>query len=109
MANTYKNLGQSYPSANSLTTLYTVPGATSAVVSSIVICNLSSEKTRYSISHAIAGAADASAQYLASLHELGGYETKVWLIGPTLAATDVIRVLSENGMVSFNMYGQEIT
>ena len=39
MATTYKVLGQSAPSATTATTLYTVPAATSTVVSSISVVN----------------------------------------------------------------------
>jgi|LauGreDrversion2_3_1035106.scaffolds.fasta_scaffold15770_2 membrane-bound inhibitor of C-type lysozyme len=41
MATTYKVLGQSNPAAATATTLYTVPAATSTVVSTINICNQS--------------------------------------------------------------------
>ena len=40
MATTYKVLGQSNPAATTLTTLYTVPAATQAVISSISVANL---------------------------------------------------------------------
>ena len=39
MANTYKVLGQSSPAATTLTSLYTVPAATSAVTSTLTVCN----------------------------------------------------------------------
>ena len=39
MATTYKVLGQSAPSAATATTLYTVPAATQAVVSTINVVN----------------------------------------------------------------------
>ena len=39
MATNYKVLGQSIPSATTATTLYTVPAATQAVVSTITVCN----------------------------------------------------------------------
>jgi len=39
MPTTYKVLGQSAPSATTATTLYTVPSATSAVVSTLVVAN----------------------------------------------------------------------
>ena len=39
MATTYKVLGQSNPAATTATTLYTVPSATSTVISTITICN----------------------------------------------------------------------
>ena len=41
MATTYKVLGQSNPAATTATTLYTVPAATSAIASTITICNQS--------------------------------------------------------------------
>ena len=42
MATTYRVLGQSNPAATTATTLYTVPAATSAVISTINICNQAS-------------------------------------------------------------------
>lgn len=49
MANTLKVLGQSAPGAASQTTLYTVPAATSTVVSSIVVCNRSATPTSFRV------------------------------------------------------------
>ena len=40
MATAYKVLGQSNPAATTLTTLYTVPAVTSAVCSTLSICNV---------------------------------------------------------------------
>lgn len=45
MATTYKVLGQSNPAATTATTLYTVPSATSAVCSTIVIAALGASTT----------------------------------------------------------------
>ncbi len=60
---TRKNLGQSAPLATTLTTLYTVPAATSTVVSTITVANRSEAATTFRLSHAVAGAANADAQY----------------------------------------------
>ena len=48
MPQTHKVLGQSNPAATTLTTLYTVPASTSAVVSTLVICNTASSATTLS-------------------------------------------------------------
>ena len=40
MATAYKVLGQSKPAAGTLTTLYTVPSSTEAVISSLTIANI---------------------------------------------------------------------
>jgi len=49
MPTTYKVLGQSNPSATTATTLYTVPSATQAVVSTIVIANLTASSATFRI------------------------------------------------------------
>ena len=108
MANTYKVLGQSKPLATTLTALYTVPAATSTVVSSLVVCNQGAA-TSYRISVAIAGAGDTAAQYLAYDVAIGANTSDTWTIGITLAATDVVRVYNTLATLSFNLFGQEIT
>lgn len=109
MANTWKSLGQVQPAANTLTDAYTVPGATSAVVSSICCANDSDQPSRVRITHAIAGAADADAQTFVPKTKIPAREPYILTIGPTLAATDKIRVWSDTGKVAFNIWGQEIT
>jgi len=108
MANTYKVLGQSKPGAATLTDLYTVPAATSAVCSSLVVCNQGAA-TSYRISIAVAGAVDTPAQYLAYDVAIGANASDTWTIGITLAATAVVRVYNTLATCSFNLFGQEIT
>ena len=62
MATTYKVLGQSAPSATTLTTLYTVPSATTAVISSIVIANRDASSATYRIAVRPDGAAIANSR-----------------------------------------------
>jgi len=109
MAETYKVLAQSRPSAATLTDAYTVPGATSAVVSSVAICNTSATATTARVSVAIAGAADALAQYVYYDLLIPGNDTFAATIGATLAATDKIRVYATLATLNFHVWGSEIT
>lgn len=109
MTDTLKVLGQLAPSSTTLTDLYTVPGATSATVSSVVVANRGSTATTFRLSIAVAGAADATKQYLCYDIPLQGNDTYIATIGITLAATDVIRAYAGNGNLSFNAFGVEVT
>ena len=109
MASTYKVLGQTKPSATTLTDSYTVPSATSAVVSSVVACNQSATPTTVRVSVAVAGAGDTAKQYIAYDLPINANETITIVIGVTLAATDVVRVYNTLATVSFNIFGEEIT
>lgn len=109
MAQTYKVLGQSNPGAASLTTLYTVPGATSVVGSTIVVANRSGTATTFRASVAVAGAADDNKQYLYFDVTISGNNTFTATLGITLAATDVVRVYATLATLSFTLFGTEIT
>ena len=109
MAETFKALGQINPSAATLTTGYTVPGATSAVVSTVVIANRSATATSFRISVAVAGAADNNIQYLFYDTPIKGNDTITATLGISLATTDVVRVYATLATLSFNIFGVEIT
>ena len=109
MATTYKILGQSKPSAATLTDAYTVPAATTATVSTITVANQSATATSFRISVAINGAADAAAQYLYYDIAIPGNNTFATTIGITLASGDVIRVYNTLATCSFNVFGVENT
>lgn len=109
MASTYKTLAQSNPSATTLTDAYTVPGATSAVISTVVITNRSSTATSYRLSVAVAGAANANEQYIAYDVAISGNSAQTLTLGITLAATDVLRVYATLATLSFNIFGVELT
>ena len=109
MATTYKVLGQSYPTAATNTSLYTVPAASSAVVSTITVCN-QSQTTGDTINIAVrpAGASIATQHYLFFTEPIAPSSTLGITIGVTLAATDVITVYSQLGTTSFSAFGSEI-
>lgn len=109
MANTYKILGQSKPSAATLTDIYTVPGATSAIISTITVANQSATPTAFRISIAPAGAADASSQYIYYDISIAGNDTFAVTAGFGLATTDKIRVYNTLATLSFTVTGVEIT
>lgn len=108
MADTLKTLAQSYPNAGTLTTLYTVPSSTSTIVASIVICNITATDDSFRISIAIAGASDTNKQYIYWNQSVPSYTTFVATIGITLATTDLIRVYSTGGGLTFNAFGIEV-
>ena len=109
MAVSYKVLGQSKPAAATATPLYTVPtGAGNyAVVSSLVVNNLTSDVTNIRISVRPAGAAQEDKHYIVYTNGVSPFESQVYTIGMTLAATDVVTVYDANGKCSFNLFGSE--
>ena len=109
MAEILKVLGQLAPAATTLTAVYTVPAATSVVLSSMIVCNRGATATTFRISIAVAGAADATKQYLYFDVPITKNNTFIATIGATLGATDVVRVYSGNTNLSFTLTGVEET
>ena len=109
MATTYKVLGQSAPSAATATTLYTVPAATSTVVSSINVVNTHAS-TADTIRIAIrpAGASLANQHYIVYGITLPAAGVFTWTAGGTLANTDVVTIYSTTGTSAFSAFGQEL-
>jgi len=108
MATSYKVLGQSQPSANTDTTLYTVPAATETVVSTIAVCNMGPAPTTYRIAIRPNGASIANDDYIVYDASIAPQNTITLTLGITIDATDVITVRSFSGLVSFNAFGSEI-
>jgi hypothetical protein len=108
MPDAYKVLGQSNPSATTLTDAYTVPASTETVVSSIVVANRSTA-TSFRISVAPAGAVDSNEHYIAYDVAIAANEVKSFTLGVTLEATDVVRVYATLATLSFNIFGVEKT
>lgn len=108
MSETLKILAQLSPSATTLTDLYTVPGSTSAVCSSLIICNQNSSDVTFRISLAVAGAANNVKQYLYYDLPLLANDTFIATIGVSLATTDVVRCYASATNVSFSITGVEV-
>lgn len=109
MPQTHKVLGQVSPSANTLTTLYTVPASTQSVISTLTICNQNATAATYRIAVRPAGATIASLHYLVFDSPLPANDTITLTLGLSLATTDVISVQASSTLVSFHTYGVEIT
>lgn len=109
MTTTYKTLGQSNPSATTATTLYTVPAATSTIVSTLAICNQSGAAATFRVAIRPAGAGLAAVHYLCYDTALNQNDTVTLTIGITLATTDVVTVYASSATVSFALWGAEIS
>lgn len=109
MANVWKVLGQSNPSAATSTTLYTCPASTQTVVSSIIVCNRSNIATSFRVSVDVNGAGDSNEDYIAYDVPIGPNETVALGHGVTVDASDLIRVYATLATLTFSAYGQEIS
>jgi len=108
MATSYKVLGQSNPSATTATTLYTVPAATQAVISTLVVCNQASTAATFRLAVRVGGAALAASQYLAYDVTVGAADSTALTLGITLAATDIVTIYASSATLSFTAFGSEI-
>jgi hypothetical protein len=102
-----KVLGQVNPSATTLTTLYTVPSAKEAVVSSISVANLTSTAATFRIAIRPAGASITNAHYLGYDITVGASDSTIITVGLTLATTDVLSVYASTANVAFQAFGDE--
>lgn len=109
MPTTYKVLGQVNPSATTATTLYTVPSATSAVVSTISVCNQAATAATFRIAVRPAGATLAAQHYIVYGATVPASDSTMITVGLTLATTDVVTVYASSANLSFNAYGSELS
>ena len=109
MATAYKVLGQSNPAANTATTLYTVPAATSTIVSTLSICNQAATGGTVKVAIRPAGATLTTQHYLAFDTPVPANDMLSLTLGLTLATTDVVTVNASSALISFHAYGSEIT
>jgi len=109
MTITYKVLGQSNPSADANTTLYTVPAGNSAVISTITVCNLIGTVANFRIAIRPAGESIANKHYINYDTQVPANDQLALTVGMTLAATDVVTVYANTATVSFNIFGSEIS
>lgn len=109
MAVTYKVLGQAKPTAATATTLYTVPSGSGnyAVVSTLVIANLTQDVSSVRVAVRPAGATLEDKHYIIYGNGVGPFASQSFTIGITLNQTDVVTVYDSNGKCSFNLFGSE--
>lgn len=109
MASTRKVLGQSAPSAATMTTLYTVPSSTETVLSCVIVCNRSAVATTFRLSVDVNAAGDSDADYIAYDIPIQGNETIALAHGVTLDASDLLRCYATLATLTFSAFGQENT
>ncbi len=109
MPTTYKVLGQSNPSATTATTLYTVPSATQAVISTVVVANLTSTAATFRIAVRVGGATLANSQYVAYDVTVGASDSTALTLGITMGAADVLTVYASTANLTFTAFGSEIS
>lgn len=109
MAETMKVLGQVAPSATTDTDVYTVPSATQAVVSTMVLANRAGAAGTFRIAVRPDGATIADEHYLAYDVPLAANDSTTLTLGITLDAADVLTVQCSSADMSVNVFGTEIT
>jgi hypothetical protein len=109
MATSYKILGQSAPSANTATTLYTVPSATEAIVSALTICNRGNTAATYRIAFVPSGETLANKHYFAYETTVGAFDTTSADTKFGLSAGDAISVYASTANLSFIVSGVQLT
>jgi hypothetical protein len=108
MPKNYKVLGQSLPTPNTFTDLYTVPAGNSAVISTLNVCNLASSNVTFRAMVRPFGNTISPQQYVAFDVGLPAQDAISLTLGMTLNATDRVTVFSFQGNVAFNLFGTEI-
>lgn len=106
---TIKVLGQSAPAATTNTNVYTVPSATEAVVSTIVIANRASTAGTFRLAVRPAGATISNQHYIAYDVPIAANDSTTLTLGITLGATDVLTVYTSSADMSVNVFGTEIS
>lgn len=108
MASTYKVLGQLAPAAATLSNLYIVPAATSAVCSTLVICNTGTAATTARVAVRPAGGAIAIQHYIVYDALIPAGDSTFLTLGISLETTDVVSVYANTATLSFSLFGSEI-
>ena len=109
MPTIYKILGQTNPAITTITDLYTVPSATSAVCSTLNIANLTASNATFRIAVIPSGSSLQAKNYLAYDTVVPANDSIGLTIGVTLGQYDKIQVYSSTVSQSFNLFGTEIS
>lgn len=106
----YKVLGQSAPANTANATLYTVPSATSAVVSTVSITNTTAVSATARVFVVKSGGSASAANALVYDTVFSGNSTTTYTIGVTLATGDALLVQTGTAnSLTFQAFGSEIS
>lgn len=109
MANNYKSPVQVEPTANTYTTLYTVPADTQAIFSAINVCNTASTDATFRIAFRPSGEAIADKHHIIYDATIAGNDTYMINQGMSMGATDVLSVRASTASVCFVGFYAEVT
>ncbi len=108
MANTHKLLGRNAPSATTNTTLYTTPGSTTTIITSLMVANTGSATTIRVFIIPSAGSANVNNAIYYNVSIPTG-DTLASNIAVVLETGDFIQVYNTDANVTFTASGIEIT
>jgi len=103
----YKILGTAMPDPDTLTDLYEVPASTETRLTALFISNHALETDNARLAFAPAGATDDPSHYAHYDVPIPGRDSLLITGDLPLATTDVVRVYSLNGNLSFVALGEE--
>lgn len=110
MATSYKRASvQGTAAVTTYATLYQVPSSTSAVLSTIAVCNTAGASGTYRIGFAASATDPAAADWLVYGGTVPANDTVFLTIGVSIAAGTFIRVSSSANTMSFQAFVSEIT
>ena len=110
MATTYKNAQlQGTAAVTTYGTLYSTGGATTAVISSILITNTAASSATYRIGIMATAGTPAAAEWLVYGSTVAANDTTCLTLGITLGNTQYIRVSSSANTVTFSAYISEVS
>jgi hypothetical protein len=97
------------PSAATNTTVYTVPGSTSAMLSRVMVANRSATPTTFRIAIVESGGSIGNQHYIAFDVPIAGNDSVTVPVGAGLATGDFIVVYATLATLTFTPMGIEIT
>jgi len=109
MPSSYKVLGRIASAATTMQELYAVPSSTSAVVSTITVCNRASAARTYRIAiKPLTGTTLDNSHYIAYDVTIAANDTTALTLGLTLATGNSIQVYASAADLTFQAFGSEI-
>lgn len=109
MADVLKILGQLAAAATTEASLYTVPASTTAIVSTMSVCNRSATAATFRIGFDQGGGGIATSDWVYYDLPIAGNDSFLVTAGFSLGAGDIIRVYASTANLSFQAFGVERT
>lgn len=108
MPTAYQILGQAAPATTS--NIFTVPSATTYIVSSLVIANTTTSASTVRVHARVGGAASATSNAVIYDASIPANSTVSFTLGMTFAATDVLTVIAgTSGALTVTAFGSVLT